>query len=72
MGRLVTIVVIGLLALAVLPPLPGRSADNGCPTPVPTTTAMDGGPYVETSPLATPVVIATEHRLWFPIISSKR
>lgn len=71
MGKILVILAIGVLALAILPPLPGRSADGVCPTPAPTTTAMNGGPYHETSPLATPVLMV-DHRLWFPIISSER
>ena len=41
--KLLLVMVGGLLALTLLAPLTGRSATSGCPTPAPTTTAMNGG-----------------------------
>lgn len=65
--RILLIVAVGLLALPILSPLTGRSAAGGCPTPTPTTTAMNGGAYFETSILATPTSTHGQV-LWFPIV----
>lgn len=56
-----------LLAVTILSPLTGHSADSRCPTPAPTTTAINGGAYFETSILATPAPTYGQ-ALWFPII----
>lgn len=63
--KLLLVMVGGLLALTLLAPLTGRSATSGCPTPAPTTTAMNGGAYFETSPLAT---TNPTQSLWFPVV----
>lgn len=66
LAKALLIAAVALLALTVLSPLTGRGAASGCPTPAPTTTAINGGAYFETSILATPT--PTIGALWFPII----